>query len=145
MPPNGNGVFWYSYNYGSVHTVVISGEHDLRPGSIQYKWLERDLASVDRAITPWLIVECHRPMYNTEYTSNIMSGITFEKAVGRHIRQELEDLLYVYNVDIFLSGHYHSYLRLCDGLYRSKCNNGGPLHITIGKMMDCILCIDFES
>lgn len=25
-----------------------------------------------------------------------------------------------------------SIINRCDGLYRSQCNNGGPLHITIG-------------
>ena len=31
----------------------------------QYSWLENDLAGVDRALTPWLVVYGHRPMYCT--------------------------------------------------------------------------------
>jgi Purple acid Phosphatase, N-terminal domain/Calcineurin-like phosphoesterase len=63
---NSNGVFWYSYNFANVHTTVISSEHDLSPGSAQYLWLEADLQSVNRTLTPWLIVESHRPLYESE-------------------------------------------------------------------------------
>jgi hypothetical protein len=41
---------------------VLSTEHDLQPGSRQFKWLEHDLARVDRCQTPWLVVNMHRPM-----------------------------------------------------------------------------------
>ena len=44
--------------------------HDWFPGSCgqvvrQYAWLERDLAGVDRARTPWVVLYGHRPMYCT--------------------------------------------------------------------------------
>lgn len=48
------------------------------------------------------------------------------------MRLEFEDLLFDYKVDVFLAGHYHAFHRTCDGLYRSQCNNGGPIHITVG-------------
>lgn len=32
-----NPPFWYSFSHGSVHFVVISTEHDLSPGSRQYR------------------------------------------------------------------------------------------------------------
>merc|ERR1711963_1169186 len=48
------------------------------------------------------------------------------------MRMMFEDLLIQYDVDLFLAGHYHSYVRTCSGLYRSKCNNGGLTHITVG-------------
>ena len=38
---------------------------DFLPTSVQYKWLEKDLSSVNRAKTPWIIVGAHRPMYNS--------------------------------------------------------------------------------
>jgi len=49
------------------------------------------------------------------------------------MRYEIEDLLRDYNVDLVVAGHYHAYHRSCDGLYRSKCNSGGPTHITVGS------------
>jgi len=131
MPDNGNGVFWYSHDYANVHTVVVSSEHSLRPGSVQYKWLERDLASVDRTKTPWVVLESHRPMYDTEW-GHPWGGETSEKLVGRMMRREFEDLLKKFKVDMFLAGHYHSYSRMCDGLFKGECNKGGPQHITIG-------------
>ena len=85
MPDNGNGIFWYSFDYGSVHTIMLSSEHDLSPGSEQYEWLENNLLSVDRNETPWLIVEAHRPMYNSENVPKNM-------AVGIAMREEFEDL-----------------------------------------------------
>ena len=56
----------YSYDYGMVHMVMLSTEHDYRPGSPQYQWLENDLKSVDRSKTPFVMVGGHRPMYCSE-------------------------------------------------------------------------------
>jgi acid phosphatase type 7 len=128
MPSNNasNGVFWYSHDFASVHTLVISSEHDLGVGSVQHAWLEHDLAMVDRSVTPWVIVETHRPLYEGEVAWD-------QNAVGIGMRREMEDLLRAYQVDLVLAGHYHAYHRTCDGLYKSRCNNGGPMHITVGS------------
>ena len=104
---------------------MLSSEHDLSPKSVQYEWLVNELNSVNRTITPWVLVEAHRPMYNEE-------DMPWNTKVGEGMRKEFEDLLHQYNVDLYLAGHYHSYMRSCSGLYKSKCNNGGPIHITIG-------------
>jgi phosphodiesterase/alkaline phosphatase D-like protein len=61
-PDNGNGIFWYSFDFGSVHVVQISSEHDWLPGSEQYTWLEQDLQSVNRTQTPWVVLTSHRMM-----------------------------------------------------------------------------------
>ena len=37
QPVASNPPFWFSYSHGSVHFVVISTEHDLRPGSKQHR------------------------------------------------------------------------------------------------------------
>ena len=42
---------------------MMSSEHDYRPGSRQYVWLENDLKNVDRTKTPWVVLGGHRPMY----------------------------------------------------------------------------------
>lgn len=104
---------------------MLSSEHNLTSGSDQYEWLENDLKSVNRTITPWLVVEMHRPMYNSV---RYWGGAT----VALGMRSEFEDLLYEYRVDLVLSGHYHSYLRTCDGLYRGECKSGGPTYVTVG-------------
>lgn len=54
----------YSYSQALVHIVVLSSEHNMTVGSRQYAWLEKDLIAVNRFITPWVVVEMHRPMYS---------------------------------------------------------------------------------
>jgi hypothetical protein len=130
MPNNGNGIYWYSHDSAGVHTVMLSSEHDLSPGSDQYSWLENDLKSIHETYTtsttrPWILVESHRPMYHNE-------DIPQNTLVGIEMRREFEYLLQKYEVDLFLSGHYHSYLRTCSGLYQGKCGVKGPVHITVG-------------
>ena len=125
-----NGVFWYSYDFATVHTTVISSEHDLSPGSRQYIWLEEDLKSVNRTQTPWLVVESHRALYDRGGEN----GTWWQPnhVVGREMRNSIEPLLKQYEVDVVFAGHYHEYHRTCDGLYQDVCHNGGPMHITIG-------------
>jgi len=125
MPDSGNSIFWYSYDYASAHTIVLSSEHDLSPSSVQYDWLLKDLQNVDKEKTPWLIVESHRPLYEPE-------NIPPERSTIEGIRKEIEPLMFEFSVDLFLSGHYHSYFRSCKGLFKELCNNGGPQYISIG-------------
>ena len=50
MPNNSSSLstshspFWYSFNYANIHVITISTEHSLDVHSIQFKWLEDDLA-----------------------------------------------------------------------------------------------------
>ena len=85
---------------------------------------------MNRSQTPWVIVEMHRPLYQSEEFWD-------QNAVGIGMRYEIENLLFDYQVDLVVSGHYHAYLRTCDGLFRSHCHDttheyGGPTHITVG-------------
>ena len=57
----------YSVDFGLVHFVMLSTEHDFAVGSPQRAWLEKDLAAVDRSKTPWLLTGGHRPMYSSSY------------------------------------------------------------------------------
>jgi hypothetical protein len=105
MPDDtGNRVFWYSYDSGLVHTIVLSSEHDLAAASDQHEWFRTDLKRVDRTLTPWLVVELHRPLYEDE-------AYWEQNNVGIGMRDEIEDLLVDYQVDLVLSGHYHAYHR----------------------------------
>ena len=63
---NGNSIFWYSFNYNMVHFVVLSSEHNFSANAAGGLWLENDLKKVDRERTPWLIVNIHRPLYESE-------------------------------------------------------------------------------
>ncbi|GKY98794.1 hypothetical protein MPSEU_000835600 [Mayamaea pseudoterrestris] len=121
-----NGVFWYSFDFANVHTIMISSEHALYPGTPQYTWLEHDLLTVNRLKTPWLILETHRPMYTPD-------NIWKRDKVSVGMRREFEMLLKQYKVDLVLAGHMHSYHRSCDGLYEETCNNGGSTYVTVGS------------
>ena len=59
----------------------------------QYQWLKKDLESVDRTKTPWVVVMSHRPMYSSAYSSYM-----------KHIRAAFEALMLENGVDAYLSG-----------------------------------------
>ncbi|KAL0023220.1 hypothetical protein WJX79_005106 [Trebouxia sp. C0005] len=108
-----NSPFWYSFDYGSVHFVMLSTEHDVTPGSHQYRWLEQHLEGIDRCLTPWLVVGMHRPMY-------VVHPHKSNRIVAEHLRASLESLFNQYNVDLVVSGHVHSYARTCN-VYDEQC------------------------
>jgi len=121
-PSNGNGLFWYSFDIGPIHVVYYSTEHDFLSNSSQYAWLEKDLASVDRSRTPWLIVGGHRPMYS----SFIGTDLIREK-----LQEYIEPLFYKYHVDLHLFAHIHSYERSCK-MFANKCVEDGITNVLIG-------------
>ncbi|ETV91692.1 hypothetical protein, variant [Aphanomyces invadans] len=95
-PANGNGLFWYSFDYGPIHVVQISSEHDFMPGSVQHAWLEANLASVDRSLLPWVVLTAHRMMYTTQ------SHEDADYNVSLHFRAAIEPLLRQYRVNLVL-------------------------------------------
>jgi len=123
-PPNND--LWWSLNFGNVHFSLLSLEHDFTRGSQQYMWFAKDLATVDRNKTPFVIVGGHRPMYCS-------LNNTGDSTMAQHIRDELEDLLHKYRVDLALWGHNHVYERTCP-LYKNKCvsPDEGTVHAVIG-------------
>lgn len=126
-PPQDNAPFWYAFDYGSVHFVSISTEHDLARKSKQHRWLKAHLAGVDRCRTPWLVVLMHRPMY-------VVFPHKSNRIVADHLRGQLEALFEHAKVDLVLSGHVHDYARTCNVLDK-RCvreRDGGMSHITVG-------------
>jgi len=110
-----NPPFWYSFEYGMVHVTMIDTETDFAnapdgPGGSaglnggpfgkanqQLDFLEADLASVDRTVTPWVIVGGHRPWYTTQGSSPC-----------KPCQAAFEPLLYKYGVDLAVFGHVHN-------------------------------------
>lgn len=112
---------WYSYNYGLVHFVSINTETDFpgaaeathgdsgllpaggfgRPGEY-LEWLEQDLKDAvvarEAGTRPWIIAGGHRPVYDAS-------------KVGSEMQTAVEDLFEKYGVDLYFSGHLHSYAR----------------------------------
>ncbi|KAK4705025.1 acid phosphatase type 7, partial [Phenoliferia sp. Uapishka_3] len=104
LPP-----FFYSFDSGMVHYIMFDTETDLGNGLIgsdetggiagdtesmqgsytnqQVDWLAKDLAAVDRKLTPWVVAAGHH-------------GMSTETA--------FEGLFVKYGVDVVLHGHVHN-------------------------------------
>ncbi|KAL2816042.1 Metallo-dependent phosphatase-like protein [Aspergillus cavernicola] len=134
--------FWYSFEYGMAHIVMINTETDFESapsgqgGSAglnggpfgtknqQIEFLELDLASVDRSITPWVIVAGHRPWYT--------SG-----SACTPCQEAFEDIFYKYGVDLGVFGHVHNSQRYLPVYDNTLDPNGmqdpkAPMYIVSG-------------
>ena len=119
--------FYSSFDFGPLHIIAISTEHDVSKGSEQGRFLARDLASVDRTKTPWVIVCTHHPMYCTSkiYTYNSLDPRCTEDA--RYFQESMEEL-FLGRVDLYLSGHNHQY-ESSHPLYSGELVDRGRLSI----------------
>ncbi|XP_041008791.1 protein XRI1-like isoform X4 [Juglans microcarpa x Juglans regia] len=107
---------------GGIHFIMLGAYIAYNKSADQYKWLERDLANVDRSITPWLVAAWHPPWYSSY------------KAHYREVecmRVAMEELLYSYGVDIVFNGHVHAYER-SNRVYNYSLDPCGPVYITVG-------------
>eukprot|EP01044_Picomonas_judraskeda_P004619 COSAG03_NODE_411_length_8142_cov_5.225289_3_plen_219_part_00 len=128
-PTNGNGVFWYSFDYSPIlHVVMLSSEHHLSPGSAQHDWLVEDLTRVRGGTgsgTPWVVVTLHRMLYTTQLCEE------GDYANSLLLRSQLEPILRKYRVNLVLVGHQHSFERSC-AVYEGRCSEEGTVHVTVG-------------
>jgi len=117
---------WHSFDLGSAHIVHVSSYHPYEQGTPQYMWLDRDLKSVDREKTPWVIVNLHAPWYN----SNVAHQGEWQST---EVRKTWQPLLCDARVNIMFAGHVHSYERI-----HPTCSNAtvnyvtGVTHVNIG-------------
>ncbi|CAL5413712.1 unnamed protein product [Camellia sinensis] len=91
-----NTNFYYSFDAGGVHFIMLGADVDYNRTGAQYAWLKEDLHNMDRSVTPWLVAAWHPPWYNS-YKTHYQE---FDC-----MRQEMEALLYQYRVDIVFSSH----------------------------------------
>ncbi|KDP39361.1 hypothetical protein JCGZ_01118 [Jatropha curcas] len=114
--------FYYSFNAGGIHFIMLGAYISYNKSADQYKWLERDLANVDREVTPWLVATWHPPWYST-YKSHYREA--------ECMRVSMEELLYKYGVDLIFNGHVHAYER-SNRVYNYTLDPCGPVYITVG-------------
>ncbi|XP_065876307.1 purple acid phosphatase 15 isoform X3 [Euphorbia lathyris] len=117
-----SSTFYYSFDAGGIHFVMLGAYIDYEKSGDQYKWLEKDLANVNRDLTPWLIVSWHPPWYSS-YSAHYREA--------ECMRVAMEELLYSYGVDIVFNGHVHAYER-SNRVYNYKLDPCGPVYITVG-------------
>ncbi|XP_015086743.1 purple acid phosphatase 15 isoform X2 [Solanum pennellii] len=113
---------YYSFNAGGIHFIMLGGYVAYNKSDDQYMWLEKDLANVDRTVTPWLVATWHPPWYST-YTAHYREAECMKVA--------MEELLYEYGVDLVFNGHVHAYER-SNRVYNYTLDPCGPVHITVG-------------
>lgn len=118
------GNSYYAFTYGPARHVFVNAYSDMSPNSTQYKWLEDELASIDRQKTPWVLLTMHPPIYNTFALHHHDPQIFAAK-------EHLEPLFVKYHVNLVLTGHIHAYQRT-DYVAFGNLTDTGPMHITIG-------------
>lgn len=104
-----------------IHFVGMSTEHNYSLGSAQYAFLEEDLRSVNRSLTPWVLFTGHRSAY---VDSHFCCGwgvpadscgencvASSDVAVMAQMQQHIDPLLYKYQVNLAFAGHFHNVQR----------------------------------
>ena len=121
---------WYSFDQGPVHFVMVNTELPISsPADPQWRWLEADLAAIDRTHTPWCVLMGHRPMFSGGPASGD----------GTQDGRQLETLLIDGQVDLTVAGHIHYAQRSCPWRH-GECvtpnvtgGYDGPVHIVAGN------------
>jgi hypothetical protein len=116
------GNSFYAYTYGLLKIIVLNSYTDCTAGSVQLDWFVDVLEKLDRAITPWVMVVMHAPIYNTFHTHR--HELEANKVA-------MEQVFYKFHVNIVISGHNHAYSRTLP-VYNGELQDDGPIHITIG-------------
>lgn len=109
---------WYSWSSGLVTVVVWSSEHSFVTGSIQWLWLNATLASINRALTPWVIVTAHRSAYVD--SANPSLSWAGDLLVSQMMWQHIDPLLLAYGVQVHYGGHTHVTQRHC-AVFQGQC------------------------
>ena len=169
MPHEASGSpsnLYSSFNVGPVHFISFDAERYFVPDYLgytsmptmdyvreQYEWLQRDLhqAHQHRDEQPWIVAYAHRPMYCThiaddwnepwctEDASAVRDGVAFN---GGKRQYGLEKLFHNYSVDLYASGHMHSYERTFP-VYRDEIantdyrDNAAMFHLIVGASGCC--------
>ncbi len=111
-----NNEYYYSFDYGNIHFLILNTETNVTPNSPQWEFAEEDLARTNKK---WKIVAYHIPAY----------------AAGGHgsnerMKEFTTKVFEKYGVDVILNGHCHFYQRnYVNGIYHLILGGGGsPLY-----------------
>lgn len=128
--------YFYTFTYGNAQFFMLDTNRDVRPGTEQFEWLQKELAA---SKARWKICVHHQPPFSSDddYGNDWKTPLR-EATFGDTKSKPLVDLYDKYSVDIVWSGHVHSYERtwlIRDGkpvedagtLYMITGGAGGPL------------------
>jgi len=108
--------FYWSFDYGPVHIIVLDQFVSYAPGSPQYDWLVSDLAAISK---PWKIIALHMPGWS--------AGGVHENNL--EVQEYIQPLCLQYGIDLVISGHNH---------YYARADVSGVQHLTTGGASDYI-------
>jgi hypothetical protein len=80
----------------------------------------------------YICIVTHLHFSQCPVLGQIIGGSSSNRLVEVGMQDAIEDLLYIHQVDVVISGHVHAYVRSCDGLYTDICANGGPVYLIVG-------------
>ncbi len=128
--------YFYTFTYGNTQFFMLDTNRDVRPGTEQYAWLEKQLAA---STARWKVCVHHQPPFSSDddYGNNWKAPIK-RATLGDTKAKPLVALYDKHAVDIVWTGHVHSYERTWlirngkpvekDGtLYMITGGAGGPL------------------
>eukprot|EP00889_Picochlorum_renovo_P001226 jgi/Picre1/28256/NNA_003662.t1 len=113
---------YFSVDIGPLHVVGLNTYVPYGNGSEMYKWFVKDMTSLDRETTHWIIVMFHAPYYST--------FVEHYKEV-QLMQKYFEPLFFDYQVDFVFHGHAHGYDR-SPPVFNFKPNSCGPVYATVG-------------
>ena len=121
--------YYYAFNYGNARFFMIDTNQKVHSGSVQYNWLEKELANSD---AEWKFVCHHHPPYSSDENDY---GNLWKTNQGKHgdLRaRELVPLYEKYGVDVVWNGHIHSYERTWRVAAGKAVESGGPFYMITG-------------
>jgi len=115
-PMYANNDYYYSFDYGPVHIIVIDVEANFSLGSTQYNWIVNDLSSSNKA---WKVAIFHEPGWSAGGHSNNIA-----------VQNTLQALFKQYGVTLAITGHNHYYARaVVNNIHHITSGGGGaPLY-----------------
>lgn len=122
----GNSYYSFPWHGGLVQIIVLNSYAAFQPHSLQYTWLQNELSSINRTLTPWIMVALHCPPYTT-FTFHVNDPqLLFAK-------KYLEPLFIKYKVNLVVSGHIHAYMRTHPIVDYEINNTQAPMYFIIGN------------
>jgi len=113
---------FYSYSTGPARFIHLCSYTDFADGSEQKAWLKEELASIDRAVTPWVFAVVHAPWYNSNIAHHDEPPL---------MRDSMEQMLCEAGVDVVFAGHVHAYERISQA-HGGEAKAGGITYINVG-------------
>ncbi|CAH0473611.1 unnamed protein product [Peronospora belbahrii] len=159
---------WYSVDIGLIHCVflddytgsngidaaVVGTKEWLADRNMQLEWVKSDLESVNRGVTPWVVVFKHNPYYNTWSNHQCQCSSTIFEIDDANVEKcwngtynvgdgylepqcglmaKFEKVFSAYGVNAMITGHVHAYERTAKIFKNKEDASNGIYHVTMGS------------